>query len=214
MSSGDQLYVWVKPSINSDPATHASAVHVTPSSSPGAILRTSIQFCRVFPSNVLCVGRDKTRLGSAVLRRQHDHLGRSLLPGSGMIMKVSWSDAQWAEWLWNRREEDWAICSFACTAHSFACSAVCTARAFRCAHVFAPSLTPELMGKRFLPMEVMRQFHTVSTNCAMRTCLISCSFLLLNSSSIIWRGTRRKWMLYLFEMCSCKISAWKRTPED
>ena len=36
--------------------------------------------------------------------------------------------AQWVEWLWNWRVENWAICSSACsfarTAHPFACSAL------------------------------------------------------------------------------------------
>ena len=31
---------------------------------------------------------------------------------------------------------------------------------------FAHSFTPELMGKRFLPVKQMRRFHTLSTHCA------------------------------------------------
>ena len=79
---------------------------------------------------------------------------------------------QLAEWLPNWRVKYWAIRSsvrsFARTAHSFACSALLASLARSAALIrsLARSLTPELMGKRFLSMKWTRRFHTFSTLCA------------------------------------------------
>ena len=75
------------------------------------------------------------------------------------------------EWLWNRRVQYWAICSFVrshCTAHSFACSALLATLARSAALIcsLTRSLTPELMGKRFLSAKYTRRFHTLLAHCA------------------------------------------------
>ena len=79
-----------------------------------------------------------------------------------------WStSSQWVGWLCNRHLEYRAlhssVRSFARTAHSFACSALLASlpRFSVLIHLIAHSLTPELMGKRFLSLEWTRRFHTI-----------------------------------------------------
>ena len=75
-------------------------------------------------------------------------------------------------------ENDYAIEAlstgpFAITAHSFACSVLLASLARSFVRSPARSLTPDLMGKRFMFMNYMRRFHDISTQCAFSKALIT-----------------------------------------